>query len=57
MKRKKEKLDKRFSPEKYKMACRPYCKGTGKSSEGDKGVKVCTQCGGFGWIKKGEDPK
>jgi hypothetical protein len=96
MKRKKEKLNKNFNPEKYKMACCPYCKGTGKSPDGDEGVnpfdspslvpgfipdgkhddqnagnqvegsglilsgafraveriKVCSQCGGFGWIKK-----
>jgi RecJ-like exonuclease len=57
MKRKKEKLNKHFNPEKYKMACCPYCKGTGKSPEGVKGVRVCSQCGGFGWIKKEEDDK
>jgi hypothetical protein len=57
MKRKKEKLDKHFNPEKYKMTCCPYCRGRGKSSNKDEGVKVCSQCGGFGWVKKGEDNK
>jgi len=52
MKRKKEKLNKHFNPEKYKMTYCPYCGGTGKSSDRDKGVNVCSQCGGFGWIKK-----
>jgi len=52
MKGKKEKLNARFNPEKYKMACCPYCRGTGKSPDKDKGVKVCSQCGGFGWVKK-----
>jgi DnaJ-class molecular chaperone len=49
---KKKKLHKSFNPEKYKMAYCPNCRGTGKSSNGDEGVKVCSQCGGFGWIKK-----
>jgi len=52
MRREKEKLYKEFNPEKYKMAWCPYCKGTGKSSNGDEAVKVCMQCGGFGWVKK-----
>jgi len=54
MERINEKLDKHFNPEKYKMACCPYCRGTGKSSNSDEKVKVCSQCGGFGWVKKGE---
>jgi len=54
MKREKEKPCKEFNPEKYKMAWCPYCKGTGKSSNGDEGVRVCSQCGGFGWVKKEE---
>ena len=55
MRRKKEKLNKHFNPEKYKMDFCPSCKGTGKLSGGDKGVKVCSQCGGFGWVKKEGD--
>jgi hypothetical protein len=54
MERKKEKLNKNFNTEKYKMACCPYCRGTGKSSNGDEEAKVCSQCGGFGWVKKEE---
>jgi len=57
MKRKKEKLKKHFNPEKYKMTCCPYCRGTGKSSDEDAEVKVCSQCGGFGWVKKQEEHK
>jgi DnaJ-class molecular chaperone len=57
MEPKKRKLHRSFNPEKYKMAYCPYCKGTGKSSNEDEGVKVCAQCGGFGWVKKGEDNK
>jgi len=52
MKREKEKLNKQFDPEKYKMIFCPSCRGTGKSSNGDEGGKVCRQCGGFGWVKK-----
>jgi hypothetical protein len=52
MRARKERLSKQFNPEKYKMACCRHCKGTGKLSDGDKGVKVCSQCGGFGWVKK-----
>jgi hypothetical protein len=54
METKKRKLHKEFNPEKYKMVCCPYCGGTGKLSTGGKESKVCNQCGGFGWIKKGE---
>jgi hypothetical protein len=52
MRRKKERFYKSFNPEKYKMIFYPYCRGTGKSSNKDGGVKVCSQCGGFGWVKK-----
>ena len=57
MKRKNEKLDKHFNPEKYRMICCPSCGGTGKSFKGDEKVKVCSQCGGFGWVKKEGDDK
>ena len=50
--RKKRKLDQHFDPEKYQMICCPHCKGAGKLPDGEKGIKVCSQCGGFGWIKK-----
>jgi len=52
MKEEKEKIGKHFNPDKFKMVCCPSCKGTGKSSVGDKDGKVCWQCGGFGWVKK-----
>jgi hypothetical protein len=52
MESKKRKLRKDFNPEKYKMVLCPCCKGSGKSSNGNEGVKVCSQCGGFGWVKK-----
>ncbi len=52
METRKRKLKKEFNPEKYKMASCPSCRGTGKSSDNEKEIKVCTQCGGFGWIKK-----
>jgi len=55
MKRKKEKSNKIFNPEKYKMSCCPHCMGRGKSYHQEEGVKVCWQCGGFGWIKRGEE--
>jgi len=51
MKRRKDKSDKSFNPEKYKMTWCPHCKGTGKSPDGEE-IKVCSQCGGFGWVKK-----
>jgi hypothetical protein len=57
MKTKKTEMDKSFNPEKYNMIYCPSCRGTGKSFNGDEGVKVCTQCGGFGWVKKEGDDK
>jgi DnaJ-class molecular chaperone len=57
MKRKNEKLDQHFNPEKYKMISCPSCGGTGKSSNGEEKIQVCGQCGGFGWVKKEEDDK
>ena len=52
---KKRELPKSFNPKKYKMISCPSCRGTGKSSDGDEEVKVCSQCGGFGWVKKEEN--
>jgi len=37
------------------MACCPHCRDTGKSSDGDEEAKVCSQCGGLGWVKKEGD--
>ena len=55
MRRKKGKLNQNFDPEKYRMISCPSCGGTGKSSEGGEGTKVCSQCGGFGWVKREGD--
>ena len=55
MNREKEKSNRHFNPEKYKMSCCPYCKGAGKVSNRDEGAKVCGRCGGFGWVKKEEE--
>jgi DnaJ-class molecular chaperone len=55
MRGKKEKLDRHFNLEKYKMIFCPSCGGTGKSSEGGEGTKVCSHCGGFGYVKKEEN--
>jgi DnaJ-class molecular chaperone len=52
MRGKKEKLYRGFNPGKYKMTCCPHCRGRGKSPNKDEGVKVCSQCGGFGWVRK-----
>jgi DnaJ-class molecular chaperone len=57
MKRKTEKSNQRFNPEKYRMMSCPSCGGTGKSSSGDEKVKVCSLCGGFGWVRKEGDNK
>ncbi len=57
METRKRKLHKEFNPEKYEMVCCSSCRGTGKSSNGDKEVKVCSQCGGFGWVKTEGDHK
>lgn len=55
MKGKSGKLNKGFNPEKYQMSCCPHCRGRGKSPHQGEGVKVCWQCGGFGWIRKGDE--
>jgi len=52
MRRKKGKLFRGFNPEKYKMIFCPHCRSTGKSPNKDEGVKVCSQCGGFGWVRR-----
>jgi hypothetical protein len=53
----KEKLYKILNPEKYKMITCPSCRSTGKSSNKNKEVKVCRQCGGFRFIKREKDYK
>ena len=49
---KKRESPKSFNPEKYEMVSCPSCGGTGKSANEDEKVRVCNQCGGFGWVKK-----
>ncbi len=50
---KEEKKRKReIKPEKFQMVWCPACKGTGRSPNKDAEVKVCTLCGGFGWVRK-----
>ena len=44
-------MDKKFMPEKYGMKFCPDCEGRGRiCSPAD--VKVCKNCGGFGFIRK-----
>jgi hypothetical protein len=57
MKTRKEKSNQHFGPEKCRMIYCPSCRGTGKSPNGEEGVMVCSQCGGFGWVKKEGDDK
>jgi DnaJ-class molecular chaperone len=49
-------MSKLFNSEKYGMVACPQCNGNGKLL-GDSGdIEVCPKCGGFGFIKKEEDP-
>ena len=44
-------MDKKFMPEKYGMKFCPVCEGRGRTGSPDD-VKVCKNCGGFGFIRK-----
>jgi DnaJ-class molecular chaperone len=44
-------MDKKFMPEKYGMMACPICDGQGRICSPDD-VKVCLNCGGFGFIRK-----
>jgi DnaJ-class molecular chaperone len=44
-------MDKKFNPEKYGMVACPVCDGCGRIRFPNH-VKVCQNCGGFGFIKK-----
>jgi len=44
--------NKSFDPSRYGMDVCPECKGSGKLLDQDRKVRVCNECGGFGWIKK-----
>jgi DnaJ-class molecular chaperone len=53
-------MDKNFTPEKYGMVTCPVCSGKGfliKYSDQTNFTlrKVCTECGGFGAIRKEEE--
>jgi DnaJ-class molecular chaperone len=41
-----------FDPEKYGMVICPYCNGNGSLLIGPDGKNVCTNCGGFGLVRK-----
>jgi len=45
-----------FDPEKYGMFLCIRCDGNGKLLGDSENVEVCPNCGGFGFIKKEEDP-
>ena len=46
-------MERKFSPEKYGMMVCPVCDGYGRiHSSHDVDVKVCQNCGGFGFIMK-----
>ena len=49
-------MDETFDPEKYGMLVCFGCNGDGKLLNDSGDVEVCTRCGGFGFIKKEEDP-
>ena len=42
-------MDKKFNPEKFGMMVCPVCDGYGRIGYPDD-VKVCQNCGGFGFI-------
>jgi DnaJ-class molecular chaperone len=44
-------MNKKFNPEKYGMMVWPVCAGHGRIRNPDD-VKVCQNCGGFGFIRK-----
>jgi PHP family Zn ribbon phosphoesterase len=48
-------MGKTLNPEKYNMAFCPFCKGNGKLPKTPDGFDVCRKCGGFGFVKKGEE--
>ena len=45
-------MDKKFNPEKYQMMVCPVSDGQGRIGTLDDDVKVCKNCGGFGFIRK-----
>jgi hypothetical protein len=49
-------MNNHFDPEKYGMLLCMECDGNGKLLSDSEDVAVCPKCGGFGFIKKEEDP-
>ena len=49
-------MDKAFDPEKYGMVICYECNGNGKLLNDPENMEVCPRCGGFGFIRKEEDP-
>ena len=49
-------MDECFDPEKYGMLSCTECDGNGKLLNEFEDIEVCPRCGGFGFIKKGENP-
>ena len=46
-------MEEKFTPEKYGMMFCPDCDGQGRIC-GPDDVKICQNCGGFGFVKKGK---
>jgi hypothetical protein len=49
-------MDKTFDPEKYGMLVCVRCDGSGKLLNDSGDIEISPRCGGFGFIKKEEDP-
>jgi DnaJ-class molecular chaperone len=49
-------MNKTFDLEKHGMIVCPECNGRGKLISSPKGIKICHKCGGFGLVKKEENP-
>ena len=49
-------IGKKFDPGKYGMIFCPNCYGSGRSFDNSEKLHVCKVCGGFGLIKRENDP-
>ncbi len=47
-------MGKVFDPENIGMVVCPFCSGKGKLPDDRDNFRVCSQCGGFGMVKKEE---
>ncbi|OGQ12580.1 MAG: hypothetical protein A2026_22645 [Deltaproteobacteria bacterium RBG_19FT_COMBO_46_12] len=52
----KTEMDESFDPEKYGMLSCIECEGNGKLLNEFEDIEICPRCGGFGFIKKEEEP-